>query len=317
MALVILTEANPFEALGTVLRRLVYILLPLSVLLIKFYPNLGRSYHMGIPMFTGVASQKNGLGQLCLIAGIYFSWDLLLNRRDSSKQGLRLHYSVYLLILPMILWLFYMADSVTSLVCMFIALCIFLAGRQPIFQQNPSKILSISMIIIVFFFILEYLFGIYDQIILLLGREPSLTTRVPLWTELLRMGTNPLLGTGFESFWAGERMNYIWERYGEINQAHNGYIDIYINIGMIGLCLLVGSIISGFLKAYRALNNDYLHAMLRICLIVTIVVYNYTEANFKPLCNMFTLLLISFIDTPLLISGGTSASSQASLPNRL
>ncbi|HQO79035.1 MAG TPA: O-antigen ligase family protein, partial [Thermodesulfobacteriota bacterium] len=307
MALVILTEARPYEALGTVLRRLAYVLLPLSVLFIKFYPNIGRAYHMGVPTFTGVAFQKNGLGQICLIAGIYFAWDLLLNRHESPEFSHRLHYTIYLLILPMLLWLFHMASSATSLVCMFIVFCIFLIGRQPIIRRKPSRILYIGAAILVSSIVLEYLFNISDAILAFLGRDPSLTSRVPIWNEILGMVTNPLLGTGFESFWSGDRMSYIWDRFENIIQSHNGYIDIYINIGFVGLGLLIGCIVSGFIKAFRVLYRDYLSAMLRIGLIVAVVAYNFTEAAFKPLNNMFVLLLIGLIDTPLVIDGTAPA----------
>lgn len=314
MALLILAEARPYEALGIVLRRLAYILLPLSVLFIKFYPNLGRAYHMGVPMFVGVSGQKNGLGQLCLITGIYFAWELFLNRRKNPEPGRHLHYSIYLLILPMLLWLFHMADSATSIVCMFVVLCIFFAGRNPMMRQKPSRFLIIGATLLVSSLLLEYLFDISGFVLSLLGRDPSLTTRVPIWGELLGMVTNPFLGTGFESFWSGERMTYIWERYSNIIQSHNGYIEIYINIGMIGLGLLIGCIISGFLKAYRNLYNDFPSAMLRIGFIVSVILYNFTEAAFKPLNNMFVVLMIGLINTPIIIEGVTSDSSKAVLP---
>ena len=44
MVLVILTEKRPYEAVGVILRRLAFLLLPLSVLFIRYYPDLGREY---------------------------------------------------------------------------------------------------------------------------------------------------------------------------------------------------------------------------------------------------------------------------------
>ena len=44
MVLVILTELNPIEAVKVVLRRWAYVLIPLSVVLIKYFPELGRAY---------------------------------------------------------------------------------------------------------------------------------------------------------------------------------------------------------------------------------------------------------------------------------
>ena len=88
MVLVILTEQRPYEAAGVILRRLAFLMLPLSVLFIKYYPDLGRAYHRdGSPMYTGVGQQKNDLGSLCLITGIYFSWEFLQNRKGDFKSG--------------------------------------------------------------------------------------------------------------------------------------------------------------------------------------------------------------------------------------
>ena len=60
MVLIILSEEQPYKAAGFLIRRLAFILVPLSVLLIKYYPSLGRVYHRWTyePMFIGVTTQK-------------------------------------------------------------------------------------------------------------------------------------------------------------------------------------------------------------------------------------------------------------------
>ena len=166
MVLVILTEERPYEAIGVILRRLAFLLLPLSVLFIKYYPELGRVYrHDGLGMFTGVAGQKNGLGQLCLLSGIYFSWNLLFNRREEMELGQRLHYSIYLIILPMIVWLFYKANSATSLACIVVAVCLFVVGRHPTMVREPRRILALGIACVALFGIMEFAFDVKDTII--------------------------------------------------------------------------------------------------------------------------------------------------------
>ena len=64
MALVILTEPRPYEAIGVVLRRLAFLMLPLSVLFVRYYPELGRSYHPMVPRCSREqAHQKNTWGR--------------------------------------------------------------------------------------------------------------------------------------------------------------------------------------------------------------------------------------------------------------
>ncbi len=296
MVLVILTEERPYEAVGTLLRRLAFVILPLSVLFIKFYPDLGRAYHMAAPMYTGVATSKNSLGQICLISGIYFSWSLIFRWHDEIEKGGVPRVAVTLLFLVLIAWLFYMADSATSVTCWLVVLGFFLAGRVPALANEPRKFVLSGAIVIALIVVLEYTFGISNAIITSLGRSPDLTTRVPMWEMLLSLGTNPLIGAGYESFWSGERFNSIWRAYPGIIQAHNGYVDLYLNLGIIGLLLIVSSIIIGIANAFRKLESDYAIALLRIAFIIAVVLNNWTEATIKPVSNMFIILLFGIMD---------------------
>ncbi len=78
-------------------------------------------------------------------------------------------------------------------------------------------------------------------------------------------------------------------------QAHNGYIDAYLNVGIIGVSLIILAIVAGLLKAQRQLEREYAYAVLRIALILVAVAYNYTEAAFKPVNNVLVLLLIAIL----------------------
>lgn len=300
MALVVLTEKRPNEAVGVVLRRLAYMTVPLSVLFIKYIPDLGRSYHRWTyePMYTGVAMQKNGLGQICLLAGIYFLWVLLVGRHDRTRLGGRLNVLLYLTMMLMIAWLMDKADSATSLACLILVAGILVVSRLPPLVRNPRRILTLGLTAVLLFGALEVFFDLSDSIIGLLGRDPTLTTRTDIWGGLLTMAGNPLLGVGYESFWLGERMQAVWEEYKGIKQAHNGYLELYLNLGLIGVGIMVAAILAGLVKVRRALGLDYPAAMLRLCFIVTVVMYNYAEATFYGVSNMWTLLYLGIMDAP-------------------
>lgn len=297
MALVILTEEHPYAALGVILRRFSFLLLPLSVLFIKYYPDLGRAYHSGgAQMFTGVAGQKNGLGAICLLSGIYFSWNLLLSRGAAFASGKRLHYSVYFIILPMIAWLLYMANSATSLACLIAALCIFAFARLPVMVINPRRILYLGIACIVLFGILEIAFDVKNTVIDMLGRRPDLTTRVPMWEDLLTMVKNPLVGFGYESFWLGNRQQIVFEKWGLSGNAHNGYLQMYLDLGYVGLFFIAAWILSGLRSVSRELMIDYPVAVLQFCFIVVVCLYNYTEATFNGVSNIWIILLLGIMD---------------------
>ena len=299
MVLVILTDQRPYEAIGTILRRLAFVFLPLSVLFIKYYPDLGRGFtQAGFAMYTGVATQKNGLGAICLLSSIYFGWSLLLHRREESKLGRLLNIPTIIVLLFMIVWLFNMANSSTSLACMIVAICLFLVSRLPAMSHQPKRIIVVIIICIAVFGLLEWSFDIKDQLIAMLGRRPDLTTRVPMWEHLLTMVKNPIAGFGYDSFWLGDRMEIVQARWGHLMQAHNGYLEIYLNLGFIGLFIIAGQILSGLRKVSRHLAIDYSAAILRLCFIVVVVLYNYTEATFYGVSGMWVLFLLGVMERP-------------------
>jgi len=308
MALVLLTERRPYEALGAVLRRLAYVLVPLSVLFIRYYPELGRSYHMGIPMYTGVAFQKNTLGLLCMLIAMYFAWLLLLPRRTFAREAYRPHALTLCLLLPMLFYLLYVAKSATAYALTLSAVGLFLIARIPHFVRRPNQLLACVAVFGILYLALDYVFGLQENLIRMLGREPDLTDRRPLWDMLLAMVPNRWLGAGYETFWSGERMQQVWEGLGvAVVQAHNGYIDLYLSLGLIGVAILGAAIATGILQVQRSLTVEYAHAMLRLALILTALAYNYTEATIKTVNMVFVLLMFGVLDPPRLKELASSA----------
>ena len=81
--LVLLTEVNPLDAIKTTFARCAYILFPLSIAFMKYFPDIGKAYSKGgLPMITGVTDQKNSLGELILVVGLgtYLG---LIRKRDT------------------------------------------------------------------------------------------------------------------------------------------------------------------------------------------------------------------------------------------
>lgn len=314
MALVVLSDDQPYTALGTTLRRLSFVFLPLSVIFIKYYPDLGRQFHgwSGTQWFTGVAGSKNGLGAICLVAGIYFSWILIFSRVGDDNFQERLHTSIYMIILPMLLWLFYIVDSATSIFCMLVAFGIFIVARQGSVVRKPRKLIFVFLSSIAVISVLEFVFDLKNSVIGLLGRRPDLTTRMPMWEDLLSMVTDPLIGFGYESFWLGDRLKYVQEIYGPLIQAHNGYIETYLNVGGIGLFLLMIWIVVGFKKISDALFTNYATAVFKFCILVVVCMYNWTEATFYGMGSLWFLFLFSTID----MTGQREVLSKDRMPER-
>jgi O-antigen ligase len=300
MALVILTERRPYEAVATVLRRLAFLLLPLSVLFIRYYPELGRTYDFGgSPMYTGVGHQKNDLGLMCLVTGIYFSWEFLLASRKHHAPFVRENRAIAVVMTTMLAWLLYMSNSQTSLVCLAVAILLMLCGRTAFIMRRPTRILGVTAAAALAIGLLNEVPHAKELALGLLGRDPTLTNRTDLWEALQEFRVNPIVGVGFMSFWSGTRLEEAWRLIGaRVNQAHNGYLEQILNLGYIGLAFIVVIIFSGLLKVRRHLRVRPDAAMLRLSFIVTAVLYNYTEASFYGMNNMWILLLLGCLEVP-------------------
>ena len=316
--LVILTEPQPIKALEIVIRRCAYLLLPISVLFVKYYPHLGKAYDdwTGVAMYTGITTNKNMLGLVCMVCGLYFIWKIFGNwgRRHMPEQKQEILLAVFFL--SMIAYLFNLADSKTSLMTLFLAIGIMVVlGVAAVRGRFGTYVIAG----VLSFAVLQISFNVMDFFIESAGRNATLTGRTEIWSEVLGMGTNPIIGTGFESFWLGERLQILWEKYYfKPNQAHNGYIEIYLNLGWVGLCLLGGVLFSCYRNMKKMLMSardlpELIHfGRLGMAFLAGYLVYNYTEAAFKAEHFMFLFFLAFAIQYPQ--PHQRAAQSSSSLP---
>jgi exopolysaccharide production protein ExoQ len=295
MVLIVLTEPDPEEALISLMKRSAYVIVPVSILFIKYLPYLGTKYDQwtGMQMITGIATHKNGLGQDCLILGFFFFWYLL--RTWHTERSLQRRNELRLIIgfLIGICWLFRLAHSATSFICCCIGILVVLfVGNRLINKKLIGTWMLAALVLIA---IAELTFGLSARISEALGRGSTLSGRTVLWTSLLRLQTNPILGTGFESFWLGDRLKKLQGIFFFIpNEAHNGYLETYLTLGLIGVFLLLALFVATFWKIRLELFRNFEWARYRLGFLAAVIVYNWTEAAFRTIsCIWFVFYLIA------------------------
>ena len=78
MVLVLVTDKDPIAALERLFSRVGFVLMPTSILLIKYFNDLGRGYDpSGIPMNNGVTTNKNMLGVITFVIALGALWSFL------------------------------------------------------------------------------------------------------------------------------------------------------------------------------------------------------------------------------------------------
>lgn len=300
MALIILTDPNPTNALRTVLKRCSYVLIPASILLIKYFPQYGRGFDgwTGEAFNNGVGLNKNYLGFICMIFGLFFVWNLIGARRIDSRRAARQEVILSVGFLCMIGWLLTMSDSKTSLVAFVLGTATMLVfGLRVVNRRYIGVYIMVAVLVAI---VAEVAFDVYANVIELLGRDPTLTDRTVIWREILALQDRPILGFGFESFWLDPRLPSLWAKglFPPLTQAHNGYIETYLNLGSIGVFLLVALIISTYHKISRQLLTDLEFARFRLAFLFAVVFYNNSEATLTGLHPVWTMFLIIAIDYP-------------------
>ena len=298
MVLIVLTDRDPVEALKTLIRRWTYVLIPLSVVLIKYFPEQGRSYDRwtGEARFSGVGSDKNALGYLCLISGLFLAWSLLKVWRVKELSGRKNETVFMALAFVMVCWLLYKANSATSLlVFMFGIVCLVLLGVSSV-RKNLTLYVFVGGLTVA---VLLSLVDVVGMGLDALNRDVTLTGRTELWKDLVSAGTDPLIGVGYESFWLGEEAKRLWKVYWwHPNQAHNGYLDMYLNLGAIGVLLLIGIIVAVYRHVKRSLASMFDEGSLRLTFLGAILLYALTEAAFKGLHPMWFVFLLLSMERP-------------------
>jgi exopolysaccharide production protein ExoQ len=295
MILVVLSDPRPLEAVRTVLRRLGYLLVPLSILLIKYYSELGRHYSIwtGETEYVGAATSKNTLGLLCLISGLFFFWDTVTRWSERKQRRVKRILLLNVALIGMTLWLMNLAQSTTSYVCLMLGCLVIVAAHMRFFKRHPTVLKVLVPASFFLYLILDFGLDMNGSMAQAVGKDPTLTDRTKIWAFVLGMHTNPLLGTGYQSFWLGPRLEYFWQHsgLGHINEAHNGYLEVYLELGLIGVFVLIGFLTAAYQSLCRRLTSSSDLAVLGLATWITLVFYNMSEAAFEGGLLWMMLLL--------------------------
>lgn len=294
MLLIVLTESNRLEAIKRLFTRLGFVLVPLSLLFIWYFPSLGRAHTMDwTPEAVGVATQKNGLGELCDVFGLALLWrfrSAYNNRKDPKRRWRLLAFGA---VLAMVVWLLRLCNSMTSICALTMAGGVMLLSTRPCFRRRPAFVHYLVGGVL-----LLSLYALFFQssggLVASLGRNPTLTGRTTVWPELIKLVKHPMIGVGYESFWLGPRLERVWELTEglRINEAHSGYVEMFITIGWVGMALMGLLIATGYKHVIAAYRRDPEAGSLRIAWFLAPLITGFTEAAFRMMCPAWIIFLL-------------------------
>lgn len=312
MVLIVITDARPFTAFRKLICRVGFVLLPTSLLLIKYFEHLGRAYSpIGEIENTGVTTNKNILGVVLLVITLGTLWHVMALVRDKACANRRRHLVAHCVLLAFGIWLLLTAHSATSMACFCLGAGLMLATNHKWIKRRPSRVQWLCLVLVVGG-ALTFFFSGQTGVASALGRSATLSGRTDIWAALLPTVPNPIVGAGYESYWIGPGAETLWRTLGQagwwhpeilVTEAHDGYIEMYLNLGWIGVLLISTVLITGYRRAVAAFKKEPSVGCLMLAYVMVSAVYSITEAGFRSPDPMWIFLLWAIVSSSGLTMG--------------
>jgi O-antigen ligase len=305
IALVVLTEQSPLKALESVFRRCAYVLIPFSLLLIKYFPNFGVEYSPeGTKMWVGVASQKNSLGVICAISAFLIIWSFLRVWQVGGFLKKKSHVFAEGLVLATALYLIggfrgaYPATATGVLIIGTASLLLLYRMKSNIAHMATLMVFMVGTALLC----LTFFDSLVPIVTSVFQRDESFTGRTDIWRAVLDVASrSPLLGVGYGGYWGLQ--DEMVRSTVRATEAHSGYLDVYLEVGIVGIVLLLAFLLSYHRRALRELNHANDWGLFGICLLMMTLMHNFTESNFLRTSSYFwnvTVFVTIALSTPWL-----------------
>jgi exopolysaccharide production protein ExoQ len=131
-----------------------------------------------------------------------------------------------------------------------------------------------------------------------LGRDTTLTGRVPLWVAIGQaIGEDPWLGHGYAIFWvhtSGSLLAVVATGWNALS-AQNGYLDLCLDLGLIGLALFLWSLVHSMKLGLKHVHSTFVRSSAwPLVFLVFFTLQNFHESD---LLRLGTFMWIPFVAT--------------------
>lgn len=228
----LLTVRYPLRSLLTLCQVALLVLALWSAVLAVGFPAIGLDASTGHGSdWQGVFTQKNACGRAMVFA-------LACVFAQGSLRTLRTWQICAVAVFALELVMSGSRGAWVIAVCLLAAWCLGCTCAR--FNRSTRMALALAAAAVACLaavvFALEF-----SSIVLLLGRDPTLTGRTAIWQQVwIAILHRPVLGYGFDAFWQGNK-GASWSVIAALGfvlfHAHNGFLEIWLELGAVGLAL--------------------------------------------------------------------------------
>jgi O-antigen ligase len=194
-------------------------------------------------------------------------------------------------------WLLHISDSMTAILCLSIGVIILLSHKLLFLKTRPRFSLFLFLGALPLIVLLKSVPDISDPILQMLGRNPTLTNRTEIWQVVKDHPVDPLIGCGYLMYWDINKSVQLGQAddFVSLKSIHNGYLEIYLDGGYLGLSALFFMLICLGVRAARVYLGGSDYGRLLLAFFVITLFYNLSESVYArrgPLWFSFLLFCI-------------------------
>ncbi|HTV04330.1 MAG TPA: O-antigen ligase [Acidobacteriaceae bacterium] len=259
-----------------------------SVIFAVAFPQRGLDYSSGHHSdWQGVFTQKNACGEMMVLATavLLADWKPTWQRLASA--------ALFLVVL-------YMSGSRSAwlLEAAVILLRVALSAAKRV--DAPTRIISVLVLL---FGLPATALAAFDwraPLLAWLGRDATLSGRTLIWQQVwIFIRHRPWLGWGYEAFWRGMRgqafrvdaaLGFV------VFHAHNGFLEIWLNLGLIGLALFALSYARAWRRLWPTLRAGRVeHVLWPVIVLSLVLLYNLDENALLTYNGIFWVLYVTAV----------------------
>ncbi|MEW1810251.1 O-antigen ligase family protein [Pseudarthrobacter phenanthrenivorans] len=274
----------------------------LSLLLAAVRPDLGlvaEAYKFG--SLRGIYEHRNQMGYTMTIGVV----GLAMNGR--IWRGSRRTWAILLLV-AFVGAVGYSASS-SALAMTAFALILALVVRSISKSKVKLRLFLLTHYVLVGAFGCWLVFNQFGAVTGLLGRDETLTGRTTIWPPVIEAWSySPMLGYGWGAVWSDDSFVADWvsrqvDGY-RVYHAHDSYLDVLIQIGIIGLiafglCLLFSLFRSGLWLNLALRDQLSLDWAFPNALITTMALYSIVETRISHPLGLLVIFYVILLRSPI------------------
>lgn len=256
-----------------------------SALLAIFAPSIGLDASTGhAGNWQGVFTQKNACGR----AMVFATAALLSGGRLNPARIAALFLFLFVLIMSGSRGAWFI-EALLLCSCALVYLLHRCAPASRLFFLYVAVVVGITAAVAAWLY--------FPSMPALFGRDATLSGRTGIWQQVwFSIEKRPLLGYGFAAFWQGmkgESYNVNVALKFVAFHAHNGFLEIWLELGVVGLLLFALSYARACRKLWRIISTgDVSGAAWMTLMLLLIILYNLDENTLLTFNGLFWVLYV-------------------------